>query len=155
MIASAGKRSSDLTFGNYVRGMQDILKLRVIAQARVVLQHAYRATESFPAEEKFGVTAQMRRAAWSIGSNIAEGCGRSSYRAFRVSLDRAMGEASELRFQCIGCRDLNLGDGALVDMLMAETIRAMKMLSRLIVSVRRRDSRAGARDEEGLERQTG
>jgi four helix bundle protein len=132
--------------------MQDIFKLRVIAQARVVLRLAYRATERFPPEEKFGITSQMRRAAWGIGSNIAEGCGRSSYRAFRVSLDRALAEASELRFQCIGSQDLNLGDSELVVELLKETIREMKMLSTLIVDVRRRASCRSRADDEGLDR---
>jgi four helix bundle protein len=136
----------------YVRQMQDILKLRVIAQARVVLRLAYRTTATFPVEERYVATSQMRRSAWGIGSNIAEGCGRSSYRALRVSLDRAMGEASELRLQCLGCQDLELGDQRLVNGLLAETNREMKMLANFIVDTRRRSYRAGRRDNEGMQR---
>jgi four helix bundle protein len=133
--------------------MQDFLKLRVIAQARVVLRLAYKVTDTFPATERFVVVPQMRRAAWGIGSNIAEGCGRSSLPAYRVALDRAMGEASELRFQCIGARDLELGDRSLVEQLQVETERLMRMLAKLIVSVRGRAASHASGNNEGLTRQ--
>ena len=126
--------------------MQDIRKVRCIAQARVVLKLAYATTRSFPAEERYGITSQMRRSAFGIGSNIAEGCGRSSHAALRVSLDRAMAEASELEFQCLGCQDIEIGDYAELDRLMEEVIRGKKMMACWIVYLRRRQQRKRARE---------
>lgn len=117
---------------------QDFQRLRIIDQVRSLIKLTYRTTASFPLEEKFGMTAQMRKAAVSIGSNLAEGCGRSSIAASRVCLDRASGEGSELEFQCIASRDLALGKRAEVDELTDATIRTRKMLTSLIVAVRER-----------------
>src|SRR4051812_35548873 len=110
--------------------MQDFLRLRVIAQARVILRLTYRTTASFPREERYGVTAQMRSAAFGIGSNIAEGCGRSSHAALRLALDRSMGECSELQFQCIGCQDVEVGNHDELERLGEEAIRGKKMLAK-------------------------
>src|SRR6476660_5692596 len=60
--------------------MQNPGNLRVTTCARELVAELYTATTRFPVSEQFGLTAQMRRAAVSIGSNIAEGCGRSGER---------------------------------------------------------------------------
>jgi four helix bundle protein len=116
--------------------MRDFQRLRLIRFVRELIVLTYRTTDQFPRSEQFGLTSQMRRAAVAIGSNIAEGCGRSSNRAYRVSLDRAMGEGSELEFQCLVAQDLGLGSPSAVDHLLKETIRVKKMLARLIVFIR-------------------
>jgi four helix bundle protein len=118
--------------------MQDFRKLRITDYVRALIVRTYKATETFPKTEMFGLVSQMRRAAVGIGSNIAEGCGRSSNAAFRVSLDRASGEGSELEFQCVTCLDLALGEGTAIRRLLAATVQVRKMLSRLIVAVRKR-----------------
>jgi four helix bundle protein len=56
--------------------MQDYGKLVVWQKAHALTIEIYRITTNFPKEEMFGLTSQMRRASVSIGSNIAEGCGR-------------------------------------------------------------------------------
>ena len=61
----------------------------------------YRMTESFPKEEKFGLTSQIRRAAVSIPANIAEGAGRTSDKEFAHFLSNAQGTASELETELI------------------------------------------------------
>jgi four helix bundle protein len=79
--------------------MQDPSRLRVFQNAEQVALDIYRLTRSFPLEERFGLAQQMRRAAVSIGSNIAEGCGRSGARDFTRFLEIALGSAAELQFQ--------------------------------------------------------
>ena len=88
----------------------------------------------------------MRRAAFGIGSNIAEGCGRSSHAALRLSIDRAMGEASELEFQCLGCQDVEIGDPTELDRLISEVTREKRMLASWIVDLRRRQRRKRERE---------
>ena len=56
----------------------------------------YKATESFPNEEKFGLTSQVRRAAMSIAANIAEGAARTSTKEFLQFLSISQGSASEV-----------------------------------------------------------
>jgi four helix bundle protein len=96
----------------------------------------YRHTESFPSAERFGLTSQMRRAAVSIASNIAEGCGRRSNRELVGYLYIAPGSAKELSCQLRISTDLGYGDPASAEHLSAETIRVARMLSRLITSLR-------------------
>src|SRR5262245_51790966 len=59
-------------------GMQDFRKLQAWQAARELTTRIYRATAAFPSAERFGLTAQMRAAAVSIGANLAEGCGRAT-----------------------------------------------------------------------------
>jgi four helix bundle protein len=68
----------------------------------------YAATAHFPREERYGLASRMRRAAISIGSNIAEGCGRFSERELARFLDIARGSAFELEAQLDVASALNL-----------------------------------------------
>jgi four helix bundle protein len=65
--------------------MRNPADLRVLGEARELAIETYLSTARFPGAERFGLTAQMRRAAVSIGSNIVEGCHRAGNRAFVVS----------------------------------------------------------------------
>ena len=71
-------------------------RLEVWQTAVELVVSVYKATESFPKEERFGLTSQIRRAAVSIAANIAEGAGRNSSREFSYFLSNAQGSASEL-----------------------------------------------------------
>jgi four helix bundle protein len=116
--------------------MQSTDNLVVARYARKLAVLTYEVTAHFPRSEQFGITAQMRRAALSIGSNIAEGCGRSTKKQFIHSLDQAAGEASELEYQCVVAADMKFGRAGDVEHLRAETIRVKKMLARLMAFLR-------------------
>ncbi len=68
-------------------------------KAMVLAREVYRITADWPAEERFGLTSQARRAAVSVPSNIAEGSGRSGSREFRHGLSLAHGSLCELETQ--------------------------------------------------------
>ncbi len=69
----------------------------------------YRLTSNFPAAEKFGLTAQLRRAAVSVASNIAEGYGRASRGEYVQFLGHARGSTAEIETQLIFARELGFG----------------------------------------------
>jgi four helix bundle protein len=70
----------------------------------------YRLTRSFPREEIYGLTGQLRRAGVSIASNIAEGSGRGTRNDYRSFLRIARGSALEVQTQLLIAHDLEFGD---------------------------------------------
>jgi four helix bundle protein len=79
--------------------MRDHRNLRAFQLADELALLVYRETAGFPREELFGLTSQIRRAAVSVASNIAEGCGRSTDTDFLRFLDMANGSLRELQYQ--------------------------------------------------------
>ncbi|MEY3648929.1 MAG: hypothetical protein RLZ13_1814 [Bacteroidota bacterium] len=75
--------------------------LKVWQKAIELAVLVYEVTKSFPTEEKFGITSQMRRSSVSTSSNIAEGSARNSSKAFCNCLDISLGESFELETQLI------------------------------------------------------
>jgi len=96
----------------------------------------YKATKSFPREEIYGLTAQMRRAAVSIPSNIAEGAARSGNKEFTKFLYIALGSASELDTQIEISKATGLGNPEKLADLQRELRNISKMLYGLIRTVR-------------------
>jgi four helix bundle protein len=79
--------------------MRDHKKLRAFELADQLALKIYDVTRSFPREEQFGLTSQMRRAAVSAASNIAEGCARHTESEYLRFLDIAFGSLQELEYQ--------------------------------------------------------
>lgn len=75
--------------------------LKVWQKAVDLAVNVYELTKSFPSEERFGITSQMRRSSVSIPSNIAEGTARNSSKSFSNCLDISLGESFELETQGI------------------------------------------------------
>jgi four helix bundle protein len=69
----------------------------------------YRFTSSFPASENFGLTSQLRRAAVSVASNIAEGYGRATRGEYAQSLGHARGSICEIQTQLVIAAGLGYG----------------------------------------------
>ena len=112
--------------------MQDTKNLVVAEYAHQLAVATYRHTESFLNAERFGITSQMRRAAVSIASNIAEGCGRRSNRELVAYLYNASGSTSELAAQIRIATELGFGDPSSADQLSSDVKRIARMLSRLV-----------------------
>jgi four helix bundle protein len=114
------------------------MKLRVTPAAEDLAVFAYHATRAFPREERFGLTAQMRAAAVSIGSNICEGCGEAGDRAFIPFLHHSLASASELEFQTRLSIRLKFGDADELNALLRQIADIKRQISRLIVKIRER-----------------
>jgi four helix bundle protein len=82
--------------------------LEVWKLARTLAADTYRMTVRLPIEERFGLQSQMRRAAVSVSSNLAEGAARDSRADFSRFLAISMGSLAELDVQCFLCEDLGL-----------------------------------------------
>ena len=108
--------------------IQSYQELEVWQRARSLVKAVYRLTDTFPASERFGLTAQMRRAAVSIPSNIAEGWGRHYPAEFIQFLRTANGSRVELETQLILSQDLALMDEASLTHLLNETTILGKQL---------------------------
>jgi four helix bundle protein len=126
----------DATLVAIVAGMQATKNLVVAEHAERLALAVYHLTAAFPPEERFGLAQQMRRAAVSVGSNIAEGCGRRGNRELLNHLYIAMASGSELEFQ-LGISS-KLGFGAPSDRaeVSAELNRVQRMLNRLTAYLR-------------------
>jgi four helix bundle protein len=112
--------------------MQDFRKLSVWEKAHRLTLELYRITRSFPKDELYGLTSQLRRAAVSVPTNIAEGCGRRSDGDFARFLSIAMGSASELDYLILLSRDLNLMNARAAEALAGSATELKRMLASLI-----------------------
>ena len=95
----------------------------------------YRTTAGFPKEEQFGLTSQLRRAAVSIPSNIAEGQGRLSQNEFRYFLGQARGSLMEVETQLQISHNLGYVERQRLDHLLNDCAEVGRILNGLIASV--------------------
>ena len=121
--------------------MRNYRDLLVWEKAHNLTLCIYRQTQSFPKEERFGLTSQIRRAASSIGANLAEGCGRRSDGEMARFVQIAMGSAAELSYHLVLCRDLGLLRLEEFNRLASATEEIMRMLSALSARVKTSGSR--------------
>lgn len=111
--------------------MRNYRELKVWEKAHALTLSIYKATESFPKAEMFGLTSQVRRCSSSVGANLAEGCGRQSDAEFRRFALIAMGSASELDYHLLLARDLNFLSLGIYAELSTALAEVRKMLTSL------------------------
>lgn len=100
----------------------------------------YEATRSFPKEEMYGLTSQMRRCSVSIAANIAEGYGRDSDGSFIQFLRIGQGSLKELETHAILSRRLGLLEPDVVTTLLSRTDELGRMFRGLIASIQKRSA---------------
>jgi four helix bundle protein len=86
--------------------LSEILEIFQSGEDHQLTLKVYSSTKSFPAEELYGLTAQMRRSSYSLPSDIAEGCSRNSDAETNRFLTIASGSVSELEYQVLLSKDL-------------------------------------------------
>jgi four helix bundle protein len=116
--------------------MQDHTKLRVFAEAEALADEVYVIARALPIFERFGLASQLRRGACSIGSNIAEGCGRTGPRDVAQFFGISLGACRELEFQLRLSQRNELAPASLIAPTLVRALRLQRMLVRLIVRVR-------------------
>ena len=113
--------------------MRDHTKLKAFEMADGVALLVYRLTASFPKEELYGLTSQIRRAAVSVPSNIVEGCARDSQADYLRFLTMAFASLRELRYQ-LGLSNrlkfLSDREWSIIESKMTETEKVMNALIR-------------------------
>jgi four helix bundle protein len=106
--------------------------LLVWQKAIVLVTDIYKETQSFPAEERYGLTSQIRRSAVSVPSNIAEGYGRNSTGDYKRFLQVAVGSLYELQTQLEISLKINLLKNEVHNTLFEKTAELDRMLYSLI-----------------------
>ncbi len=111
-----------------MRGYRD---LKTWQNAMELVKEVYVATRHFPKDELYGLTSQLRRAAVSIPSNIAEGCGRNSRNELRHFLGQARGSLAEVETQLELARSLGYLDSVAATALLSKAAQLGRMLTGL------------------------
>lgn len=102
-----------------------------------LVEHVYALSEAFPSEEKYGLTAQLRRAVISIASNIAEGWGYSSRKQYIHFLEQARSSLLEVETQLIIAERLGYIESSVLSAVLEETTVESKMLLSLMRALQR------------------
>jgi four helix bundle protein len=122
--------------------MQNYRQLKVWQKSHSLVLRIYSATATFPEPERYGLTSQMRRAAASVATNIAEGCGRAGQAELRQFLYISVGSASELEYFLLLARDLRFLTEKQQEVLDTSVREIKRMLTGLIQRVEQQQSAA-------------
>ena len=114
--------------------MQDFKKMQVWQKAHDLTLEIYKLTNTYPSHELYGLVSQIRRAASSVATNIAEGCGRNTNSDFHRFLVIALGSASEVEYLFLLSKDLGYLSTEKYSIL-SEKIEEIK---RMLTSLQRR-----------------
>jgi four helix bundle protein len=129
--------------------VQDYRQIRVWQRSHDLVLAIHRATQTFPASERFGLTSQLRRAALSVPTNLAEGCRRLAPREYAHVVNIAEGSLSETEYLVLVARDLGYLFPEMANPFLAEAATLLKMLSALRKQVQQGVSVSRAKDVRG------
>ena len=115
--------------------MQRFTALKVWQRSHALVLAIYRATVSFPSDERFGITSQLRRSAVSVPSNIAEGSKRQGRLDYARFLNIAEGSLGETQYLLMLARDLGYLSQDVATSLLGEADEVARMLHALRVKV--------------------
>ena len=116
--------------------MRDYTKLQIWQRSHEITLRVYKISAKFPKEEIYGLTSQTRRSAYSVPTNIAEGCGRNSDAELSRFLVIASGSAFELSYQLLLAKDLDYVSETIHKPLDAELTEVRKMINSFIQKLR-------------------
>lgn len=114
--------------------MRDFKNLKVWQKSHQLTLAVYKVTATFPKEEMYGLTSQIRRSCASIPANIAEGCGRAGEIELARFLQIAMGSASELEYHLMLSHDLEILKTLDYNQLATDVSEVKRMLTSLFIS---------------------
>lgn len=115
-----------------LRYLQSFRNLKVWKECHTLTLAIYQSTSAFPMDERFGLVQQLRKAAISLVSNIAEGSGRGTDSDFRRFLFMALGSLAEVECQIIVSKDLGWLTGAAYEKFIVRIVEIRRMLMSLI-----------------------
>ena len=115
--------------------MHNYKEMKIWQKSRTLVKVVYEISKSLPKEELYALTSQIRRAAISIPSNIAEGCYRRSRAEFRHFLIIAYGSGAELETQLEISRRLGYNDELSFHMIEPRLNEVMRLLNAIIRSM--------------------
>ncbi len=115
--------------------MRNYRDLQTWSKAHKLTLDLYKVSRQFPKEEMYGLTSQLRRAASSIGANLAEGCGRQTNAEFARFVRISMGSASELDYHLLLSRDLGLLEKEGYERILKGLTEVRKMLASLLSTI--------------------
>jgi four helix bundle protein len=118
-----------------IRNYDDLLAWQ---KARAMVRRIYESTRTFPSEEQYGLTQQLRRAVVSVPSNIAEGYGRGSRKDYVRFLRTARGSLYEVQTQLLLAQDLGYLNQKQIDGLMKDAAQCAQLLHGLLRGLARR-----------------
>lgn len=119
--------------------MKNFKDLQIWQRSMDLVTDIYKITETFPKQEQYGLSSQIRRAAVSIPSNIAEGCGKNSSVDLARFLDISLGSAFEVETQLLVATNLEYGDTEKVKLALDEIVQIQKMINKYNQSLRARN----------------
>ena len=116
--------------------MKNYRELEIWQRSHTLTVSLYRATKTFPRDELFAMTNQMRRACVSIPANIAEGCGREGDAELRRFLTISLGSACELDYYVLLAHELGYLEESVRAPLAAELLEIRSMIGTFIKKLR-------------------
>ena len=117
--------------------MRDFRELKVWEKGHKLTLVVYAETKMFPSHERFGLTSQLRRAATSVPTNIAEGCGRRGDAEMARFMQISMGSASEVEYLLLLAYDLDYLNENAYSKLNSQVIEVKRMLASFLTKLRK------------------